>query len=45
MPVLVVNKFKLTKTQFAKRPEKVEYVGRDANYRTNLKHVLKEFFK
>jgi len=39
-----IKKFKLTKNQIAKRARDVEYVGRDENYETNLKYVLKDFF-
>jgi hypothetical protein len=40
-----INKFKLTKTQVARRAKKVDYVGRGKNYEINLKHVLGNFFK
>lgn len=40
-----IDKFKLTRTQVAKRAEKVDYVGRDENYDLNLKHVLENFFE
>jgi hypothetical protein len=40
-----IRKFRLTRTQVARRAEKVDYVGRDKNYNINLKHVLREFFK
>lgn len=38
-----IKKFKLTKTQVAKRADKVDYVGREENYQINLKHVLENF--
>jgi hypothetical protein len=39
-----IEKFGLTKEQIEKRAEHVEYVGREENYTTNLRHVLIKFF-
>jgi len=38
-----INRFKLRKTQIAKRAKQVEYVGHQENYETNLKFVLENF--
>jgi hypothetical protein len=40
-----IRKFKLAKTQVAKRAKMVEYVGRPENYGINLHYVLRNFFK
>jgi hypothetical protein len=40
-----IRKFKLRKSQIAKRAKQVEYVGRDENYETNLKYVLENLLK
>jgi hypothetical protein len=39
-----ISKFKLTKTAVARRAKKVDYVGREENYKLNLKYVLDNFF-
>ena len=39
-----IRKFKITKSQIARRAAEVEYVGREENYEINLQHVLKKFF-
>ncbi|MBI2938789.1 MAG: hypothetical protein HYY22_11375 [Thaumarchaeota archaeon] len=40
-----IRKYRITKSQIVKRSSQVEYVGNEENYRTNLQHVLKRFFK
>jgi len=40
-----IKKFKLTKSQVAKRAQQVQYVGRDENYEINLRHVLENCFR
>lgn len=40
-----IEKFGLTKEQIEERANLVEYVGREENYKTNLRHVLERFFK
>jgi hypothetical protein len=40
-----IQKFRLTKNQIAKRTKQVQYVGREANYQTNLEYVLNRFFR
>lgn len=40
-----IRRFKLKKSQIAKRAKQVEYVGRDENYETNLNYVLGNLFK
>jgi len=40
-----IRRFKLRKSQIAKRAKQVEYVGRDENYETNLNYVLGNLFK
>ncbi len=39
-----IKKFRLKKTQVAKRARQIDYVGREENYEINLKHVLGNFF-
>lgn len=39
-----IKKFRLAKTQVAKRAKMVEYVGRSENYEINLNYVLQNFF-
>ena len=38
-------KFRLRKSQVAKRAEQVEYVGREESYNMNLTYVLENFFR
>jgi len=40
-----IRKYRITKNQIVKRSSQVQYVGNAENYRTNLQHVLKRFFK
>lgn len=40
-----IRRFKLRKSQIAKRAKQVEYVGGDENYETNLNYVLGNLFK
>ncbi len=40
-----IKRFKLRKSQIAKRARQVEYIGRDENYETNLNYVLENLFK
>ena len=40
-----IRKFRLRKNDVAHRAEQVEYVGREENYKMNLKYVLENFFK
>lgn len=40
-----IKRFKLAKKQVEKRARLVGYVGREENYRINLRHVLKRFFE
>ena len=40
-----IKKFHLTKAQVARRARQVDFVGREANYHMNLRHVLENFFK
>lgn len=39
-----IEKFKLTGEQIDERAKLVEYIGREENYRANLRYVLKKFF-
>lgn len=39
-----IERFGLTKKQVQNRSKRVEYVGREENYRINLRHVMKKFF-
>ncbi len=39
-----IKKFGLTRGQVEDRAAKVVYIGREENYRINLKHVLEKFF-
>lgn len=39
-----IRKFRLTRDQIAKRARQVQYVGREQNYETNLRHVLETLF-
>lgn len=39
-----IERFKLTKKMIEERANKVEYIGREENYRINLRNVLKRFF-
>jgi hypothetical protein len=39
-----IKRFKLRRSQIAKRAEQIEYVGRPKNYEVNLRYVLRNFF-
>lgn len=39
-----IRRFGLTKKEVEERAKQVEYIGRDENYRINLRCVLKRFF-
>lgn len=39
-----IKKFRITKEQIEERARQVEYVGREENYRDNLREVIKQFF-
>jgi hypothetical protein len=40
-----IKKSKLTRAQIEKRGEQVEYVGKEENYRNNLRSIIERFFK
>lgn len=40
-----IKKFRITKKQVESRGKQIEYVGYEENYKSNLKFVLKNFFK
>ena len=40
-----IKSFKLKKRQIESRAKLVEYVGREENYKTNLRYVVKKFFR
>ena len=39
-----IEKFGLTKQEIEERAKLVTYVGKEENYRINLRHILKKFF-
>ncbi|MCJ7816828.1 MAG: DUF6036 family nucleotidyltransferase [Candidatus Aenigmarchaeota archaeon] len=39
-----IEKFRITKEQIEERAKLVEYVGREENYRDNIREVIKRFF-